>query len=239
MGNIIVLCLDEENISLGFYYPRAFLLPAVVDEAFCLQTIQATAFSGPPLCGFLPCDGFVWQPEVTGPPRPDHTPAPAASPSRLPPAPAAISRRGAAPPALRLVPLADGAAGVRLHAGSRLARAAVTPGGGGAWRGGSPRGRCGRSCARAAAGDGGGHGLCGAAAPGAPRARGCPRRVHRGVWGPWGPAGGDSRGYSVRGREVSAFGVSWLVRSHLEIVQPLPDLPVGSCFRESRVPQAG
>lgn len=43
----------------------------------------------------------------------------------------------------------------------------------------------------------------------------------------------------MRGREVSAFGVSWLVRSHLEIVQPLPDLPVGSCFRESRVPQAG
>lgn len=30
VGNIIVLFLDEENASLGFYYPKMFLLTSVV-----------------------------------------------------------------------------------------------------------------------------------------------------------------------------------------------------------------
>lgn len=139
--------------------------------------------------------------------------------------PAAISSRGTAPSAVRLVPLADSVAGVRLHAPSRLVRAAVTQGVGVAWRGGSPRGRCGRSCARAAAGDGGEHGFCASAAPGVPRAHGRARRIHRGVWGVRGRTG-LPRGYPMRRREVSGIrgvsagcGATWRLSSLSETFQ--------------------
>lgn len=45
------------------------------------------------------------------------------------------------------------------------------------------------------------------------------------VGGARGQRAGIPRGHSMRGREASGLGVSWLVWSHLEIVQPLRDLP--------------
>lgn len=202
------------------------------------MAIQATAFSGARYAEFSLgtgfCSSLMWQ----GPTTPHPTPT---VPPRPPSAPAAISRRGAAPPAVRLVPLAVSVAEVRLAAASRLARTAVTLGGGVAWRGGSPQGRCGRSCAGAAAGDGGGDGLSDVASPGASRARGRARRIHRGVWGVRGRA---PPGYPMHRREVSGIrGVSAGVEPPGDCPASLRPSRVGEfgfyrCFRQSGIPQA-
>lgn len=125
---------------LAFIAPERSCSPQWCGEAFSPQTaIQPLAFSGPRYAEFyLGADSAAaWG--ARGDKEQPH-PTPAFAPSQLPSGPAAISRRRAAPSALRLVPLVDSGAGVRLHATFGLARGAVTLGGG-AWPGeAGPRG---------------------------------------------------------------------------------------------------
>lgn len=106
----------RKTSHLAFIAPERSCSPQWCGEAFSPQTaIQPLAFSGPRYAEFyLGADSAAaWG--ARGDKEQSH-PTPAFAPSRLPSGPAAISRRRAAPSALRLVPLADSGAGVRLHA---------------------------------------------------------------------------------------------------------------------------